>query len=276
VPPLRLAVVSDTHLSRRTPEAQANWTAVVDHLAATRPDFVVHAGDLALDGPGDPDDLAGARGQLDRIPVPWGAVPGNHDIGDNPRADQPPDQAVDAEHRRRWLDTIGPDWWTVDVDGWTIVGIDAQLFGSGLDAEAEQQEWLDAQLERADGTVVLVTHKPITGPDDELASAPPYRFVPEPARSWLVDRLAGGGVPLVVSGHVHQFRVLDLGGLRHAWAPTTWTVLPAEMQPTFGVKRGGILTVELGADGLGEPSLVEPAGFTQLTLVRDVPNPYAH
>jgi hypothetical protein len=48
------------------------------------------------------------------------------------------------------------------------------------------------------------------------------------------------------------------------------------MQPTFGVKRGGILTVELGADGLGEPSLVEPAGFTQLTLVRDVPNPYAH
>jgi predicted phosphodiesterase len=273
---VRLAVVSDTHLSHRTPEAQANWAAVVDYLAASEPDFVVHAGDLALDGPGDPQDLADARRQLDRVPVPWRAIPGNHDIGDNPRVDQPVDQAVDAERRRRWLDTIGPDWWTVDVDGWTIVGVDAQLFGSGLDAEAEQREWLDAQIGRADRTVVLVTHKPVTGPDDELASAPPYRFVPEPARSWLVDRLAGGGIPLVVSGHVHQFRVLDIGGIRHAWAPTTWTVLPADMQPTLGVKRGRILTVKLNAHKPDAPSLVEPPGFRQLTLGRDVPNPYEH
>jgi hypothetical protein len=46
------------------------------------------------------------------------------------------------------------------------------------------------------------------------------------------------------------------------------------MQPTLGVKRGGILTIELGPDGPGAPSLVEPPGFTQLTLVCDVPNPY--
>jgi hypothetical protein len=48
------------------------------------------------------------------------------------------------------------------------------------------------------------------------------------------------------------------------------------MQPTFGVKRGGFLTVEIGTDGPSAPSLVEPPGFTQLTLERDVPNPYSH
>ncbi|HEX6420490.1 MAG TPA: metallophosphoesterase, partial [Acidimicrobiales bacterium] len=77
--PPRLLVVSDTHLSPRTPEADTNWDAVVRHVAATRPDLVVHAGDVSLDGALAPGDLDHARRRLDRLPVPWRAVPGNHD-----------------------------------------------------------------------------------------------------------------------------------------------------------------------------------------------------
>ena len=206
----------------------------------------------------------------------WRAIPGNHDIGDNPRPGLAAAETVDDERRRRWLDTIGPDWWRVDLDGWTLVGVDAQLFASGLVAEAEQQAWLDDQLAGAPGNVALVVHKPIVGPAAEVAAAPPYRFVPAPARAWLADRLAGGAVALVVSGHVHQFRVLDVDGVRHAWAPTTWTVFPEEMQATFGTKRGGVLAIDLEPHGPGEPRLVEPPGFRQLLLGRDVPTPQPH
>ena len=278
MPTVRLAVVSDTHLSRATPEARRNWDAVVGYLTDDPPDLVIHAGDLTFDGANDRRDLEDARALLDRLPRPWRAVPGNHDIGDNPRPEQPAGEAVDDERRDRWLTTIGADWWSERLDGWTVVAVDAQLFGSGLAAEAEQREWLEAELGAAPSgdRVVFVSHKPVNGPDDELATAPPYRFLPPPTRAWLGDLLRATGVPMVVSGHVHQYRVLELDGRCHAWAPTTWAVLPDDMQPTFGTKRGGLLTLQLHEDGPGHPTLVEPPGFNQHTLMRDLPNPYGH
>ncbi len=81
-------------------------------------------------------------------------------------------------------------------------------------------------------------------------------------------------MPLVLSGHVHQFRVLDLGARRHVWAPTTWAVLPDEMQASLGTKRCGIVSVTLGADRPPEATLVEPDGIGQHTLTVDVPIPH--
>jgi hypothetical protein len=45
--------------------------------------------------------------------VRWIAVPGNHDVGDNPGVSAGPDATIDRI--RRWQDTIGPDRWTVDL-----------------------------------------------------------------------------------------------------------------------------------------------------------------
>jgi 3',5'-cyclic AMP phosphodiesterase CpdA len=275
---LRLTVVSDSHLSPHTPEAGTNWDAVVDHVARDRPDLVIHAGDLTAHGNDDGGEIVAARRALDRLDVPWRAVPGNHDIGDNPWDGQPDDYAVNDERRQRWVDAIGPDWWTVDAGDWQIVAVDAQLFGSGLDAEAEQGEWLERVV--GDGSeprpLLFVSHKPIAGPADELATAPPYRFLPTAHRRQLRELLGRRPVPIVVSGHVHQYRVLDFDGTRHAWAPTTWSVLPDDVQPLFGTKRCGILSVELGATGNATPSLVEPPGIGQFTLGRDIANPYSH
>ena len=78
----RVVVVSDSHLSARTPEATAHWDALVDHVAAAAPDLVVHAGDISTDGELAPDDLAYARAQLDRLARRSAVLPGNHDVGD--------------------------------------------------------------------------------------------------------------------------------------------------------------------------------------------------
>jgi 3',5'-cyclic AMP phosphodiesterase CpdA len=270
----RVVVVSDTHLSPRAPEAASNWEAVVDYVGRAQPELVLHAGDLTLDGASTTAELGQARARLDSLPAPWLAVPGNHDIGDNPGVS--PAEAISEERLGRWLADVGPDHWQADIGPWTLLGINAQLFGSGLDAEAAQWEWLSAQLsdrERSRPTV-LVCHKPIYAGPAELAGAPSYRFVPNAARRRLMDLFADGSVPLVVSGHVHQFRRLADGHRSHIWAPTTWALLPEHAQRTVGLKQCGVLSLSLGHGGEADVELISPPGMRDLTLLVDIPDPY--
>lgn len=182
----RVLVVSDSHLSSRTPEAVANWDSVVAHIAADEPDIVVHAGDVSTDGAEVGDDLAFARTQVERCVRPLYVLPGNHDLGDNPHAgnprirpevtvgggqrsnadpradgdaasdgagDEPTDTGqggheplIRAETLARYREHLAPDRWTVDIPGWRLIGLNALLFDSGLDDEDDQWAWLDAQV----------------------------------------------------------------------------------------------------------------------------------
>ena len=272
----RVILVSDSHLSASAPQAQANWDAVVAYVGACQPDLVIHLGDLSLDGARDATDLRHGRAQLDRLPAPWLAVPGNHDIGDNPSPGTPAGGTVDAARRQRWLDVVGADYWSASVGGWTVLALNAQLLDSGLEAEAAQWSWLEEQAGRLGGRppVALITHKPITTDRTELAAAPSYRFWPPVARERLA-RLFGASPPaLVMSGHVHQYRLLRHDGTDHLWVPTTWAVLPGHVQPVFGAKRCGIVSLTLGAAPPAHHELVEPDGLEQLTLTVDLPDPY--
>ena len=173
---------------------------------------MLHLGDLALDGTGD--DLAAARLQLDRLAAPWRAVPGNHDIGDNPWDGSPEGIAVDADRRQRWLDAIGPDWWSVTLGDWRLVAVDAQLFGSGLEAEAQQWSWLEEQFaSAAQGRSRSSPTSRSPRRPAKLAASPVYRFVPERRGARLTELTAAGAVDVVLSGHVHQYRVLDADGV---------------------------------------------------------------
>jgi predicted phosphodiesterase len=272
----RVILVSDTHLSASAPQAQANWDAVLGYVGVCAPDLVIHLGDLSLDGASDAADLRRGRTQLDRLPAPWHAVPGNHDIGDNPWPGAPAGIAMDTARHQRWLDIVGADHWSVTVGGWTVLATNAQLLGSGLAAEAAQWSWLEEQVGRHRGRqpLALITHKPVTATGTELAAAPPHRFWPPPARDRLA-RLFGGTPPaLVLSGHVHQYRVLRLDGTEHLWVPTTWAVLPAHIQPVLGAKRCGIVSLTLATGTPASHELIEPDGLEQLTLSIDLPDPY--
>ena len=157
-----IVLLSDIHLSRARPFFHANWELLLRDLGTRpAPDLFIVTGDLALDGPIRSDDLAFARTQLDRLPAPWHAIPGNHDIGSN-RPDLRGEMVVDAARRAAWLEHLGPDWWSLDLPGWRLIGLDCLIAGSGLDAEATQAAFLDDAIAGAGGRqVALFYHKPL-------------------------------------------------------------------------------------------------------------------
>jgi len=273
--PARVLVVSDSHLSARTPEAVTNWDAVVDHVAATAPELVVHAGDVSAQGADRADDLTFAAGHLARVGAPLGVVPGNHDGGAPPGL--PGHAAVVADDRvAAFRAAFGADRFARRAGRWTVVGIDVQVLGSGTAAEDEQWRWLDEVLVGdGAGPTAVVLHKPLAVPEADRPGRP-ARYVQPDASRRLAPLLAAAGVQVVVSGHVHQWLRHEPDGRLHLWAPTTWAVLPDSWQPPVGEKRTGALELALHDDGRVDVGIVRPPGLLQQALGDGtVADPYA-
>ncbi|HEY4892543.1 MAG TPA: metallophosphoesterase, partial [Reyranella sp.] len=134
----RIAQISDTHLSDEKPFFVDNFVRIGEALRAERPDLVLNSGDISLDGASTESDLAAARVLHDAIGLPVRFLPGNHDIGDCQDAPAHGEGTIDAGRRARYVTHFGNDWWTLDVPGWRLLGINAQLLGSDLVAAHAQ------------------------------------------------------------------------------------------------------------------------------------------
>jgi 3',5'-cyclic AMP phosphodiesterase CpdA len=243
----RIVVLSDIHLSPTHGFFWDNWCIARDFANASAAEAVVVNGDLCINGPDSDAEitfaasaLAGLRGRV--LPLP-----GNHDVGDEPPG-QDPGQIVDAARLARWDAAFGADRWAFDAGNWLLAGVNAQLFGSGLAREDEQNRWLDEQVAAAAGRpVALFLHKPIfiDEPGEEPATA--ASIVPS-ARAGLLARLATGDVRLVVSGHLHEHRDRMLSGTRHLWAPAVAFAAP-ELRHG-GTAGCGLLVLDFSRDGI--------------------------
>lgn len=237
---LMLAQLSDIHLSRSRPFFQFNWEVVLAELAALRPDHVIVTGDLALNGPDDADDIAFARAQLERLPCPWSAVPGNHDLGlvpIRPGVHQP----ISETRREAYLHHFGADRFRLSFGDWTLLGLNTQLLGSGLAAEAEQHAWLEAELRAAAGRpVALFQHYPLfrERPDETAIG---HSFVVPAARARVMALLEGSSVQLVASGHLHREKRMVHAGIAYQWAPATAFIEGADPKQHGGLAYNGFL-----------------------------------
>lgn len=208
--------LSDTHLSRRRAYTTGNFERVVELLAADPPDLIVHTGDIVLVDPDDDDDHQFAKELIDRLGVPVLALPGNHDVGEPHPAEPDP---VTTERLDRFRRVWGSDRFTVDVEAWRLVGLDAMLLGSGLPDEDEQWAWLDDALGH-DGPVAVFLHKPLLFPSDRADTT--AGTLPSEPQQRLQRRLAASNVRLVASGHLHRHTSgLLPSGQAFVWAPTT-------------------------------------------------------
>jgi 3',5'-cyclic-AMP phosphodiesterase len=269
----RIAQISDSHLSDEKPFFVDNFVRIGEALRADRPDLVLNSGDISLDGASTESDLAAARALHDGLDLPVRFLPGNHDIGDCQDAPAHGEGAIDAVRRERYLRHFGADWWSFDVPGWRLLGINAQLLGSDLSA-AEQQDAAIAETAAGLGrrSLALFLHKPMFDRDVEETEIT-GRFVNPAPRQRLVA-LLGGAVPaLVACGHVHQYRSTDAAGVRHVWGTSTAFVLPDRLQPRYGTKEVGYVEHRLKPDGTHDSRLVQVAGVPTLNIA-DFPGAY--
>jgi 3',5'-cyclic AMP phosphodiesterase CpdA len=248
----RLTQISDTHLARRLQSLTDNFHRVSEHIDATRPDLVINSGDISFDGPNSRSDLEFAKELHDALPVPCRHLPGNHDIGDNPTAVGPvPKQPATEKERQNYLSVIGEDRWRFDAAGWCFIGLNSLIMNTRIESEAEQFDWLAAELARINGRpVALFLHKPLflDTPDDAETAETAIRYVPQPRRKALIELLSSVDLRLVASGHIHQRRDFTFSRTRHVWAPSTGFLLPERIQPVIGVKEVGLVEYRFQPD----------------------------
>lgn len=215
----RILQISDTHIM---PEGRL-FQGRVDTAAALRTmlsglgrllpaigpvDRLVVSGDLTDTG------CALAYAQFNAImavcPLPWRAIPGNHDGREGLRA-----LAPDAA----WMPARGPINWREDIGATTILGLDTLVEGAAHGAlTTETLDWLSASLRDLQGRQLLLFmhHPPCrTGIEamDEIGLL-------EPAH--LAEVIAKHDGPLQIAcGHVHRMMIGQFGARRVVIAPGT-------------------------------------------------------
>jgi hypothetical protein len=228
-PATTLLVVADSHLTSR---ATGTWKlfhrteerlrAAIEGANRLGVDAVLGLGDLTRAGaPHEFDRLDALLADLD---APFLAVPGNHDVqkpgpdGDS-GSETPPVEAFAERYapgalpfaeRIGGIDVLGLDSATAPD------GEPSTTHGGASDPRAVPADglaWLDAALDGA-GTPVVALHHPIADASIRDGGGLPtggYRVRNADA---VTELLAGHGVPLVLSGHVHWPSVALLGGAR--------------------------------------------------------------
>ena len=245
---MRILLITDTHVAPGVAALDANWSAAAAYARRSGADLTIHLGDVTADGVGSQSHFDHARRLLEDWPTPWRVIPGNHDVGDNP-----PQPGVAAVHPLRpdrlsaFRGMFGDDHWTFEADGWRLIGLNAQLFGSGSREEDAQSGWLEQAVAGRQPTILFL-HKPLVAPGSN-ADIMPSRYVPVAERERLLGTFADAGLRLVVSGHVHQSLERGVDGVRHSWLPSASFILPDPMQDRVGEKIVGLGILDLGRDG---------------------------
>lgn len=238
---MRIALVADTHLSARSPHCVANWQAAREAIARMGADLTIHLGDITLDGQTHGEELAFASSLVRQWPNEMLCLPGNHDLGDGSG-----EQAFDARLREAYRAHFGADCWAVKAGDWKLLGINAQLLGTGSNEEDRQWQWLTSQASASadHAHTALFLHRPLL----RLQPAEHDRHGRYVRKEETARLLAGplkSTLRLVVSGHTHQYLDIVVDGVRHIWMPSTAFILPDELQTRIGEKLVGMGMIDL-------------------------------
>ena len=230
----RLAVLADPHLSTGAEGSSKLFEHTEAHLAnavadVRRRDVAALAcvGDLTKDG--EPWNFDRFDELLADLPVPFYAVPGNHDVPKTGDDHEPTPVSTFAE---RYAPPGQEFPFHVRVGGIDLLGVNTAGDRSVLHDSHEglvtddQLDALAGMLEGAETPVVLAHHNlPAMAAQlrEHRDRAEPDMFVPPELRSPepLVDLLVERDVPLLFTGHLHLPSAASEGTVREIMAPTT-------------------------------------------------------
>lgn len=257
--------LSDTHLSDRFTYYASNNEISAAAVAGESCDHIVHTGDITLDGIRHVRDFADCVAFTNIVGRDVRYLPGNHDIGDNPKFSKPGlmGSAVSDDRLRRHEEFFGDTWWSFDEGAWRIIGINAMIIGSGLPQERKQYDWVASQVESVgDRFIALFSHLPIfiDTPEDGLALN--YWSIDPVGHDHMRGLIEHPNLRLIASGHLHQQRSRKFAKINLEWCPSTaFTTGPALVPEMGGSRQVGYLVHRFHGNGNVETTMTAPQGL---------------
>ncbi len=230
--PFKFLHINDHHLGtarsyRFRPAINQRWAAIKQQLAQIEADLLLIGGDLTRDGDTHEHEYRLAREDLDTLPFPTFVIPGNMDVGnkhtdrEGPGSDRD-DVSLNMTSRRLGLfaSYFGPINWTFMHKEVRFTGFYAAVAGSGLPEEDRFWRFMQrlGDLPGAQHHVAMMHYWPymesadeptwdITDPDQYLNW---YFSIDQPHRGRILDLLEAVGVDVILCGHVHTGRPVEV------------------------------------------------------------------
>ena len=227
------AVITDTHLNENEDECNSPFDVnrranrrlryVIDDLNKRDLAMVLHLGDVVHPVPSMgilyAESAARFHEQMSSLKHPLHIIPGNHDVGDK-YIPWGPAGTVNDEFLAAWTEHFGDHYFEVTHDDSSFIGINAQLIGSGLDMEQEQQLWLESTLQKNNGKrIYLFTHYPPFLADEDEPEH--YDNLADKGRKWLLSLISKHNIEALFAGHVHHFWYNQVGDCQCYLLPST-------------------------------------------------------
>lgn len=262
---MRIVQISDTHLLAPGGVMSDNLSVVMEFInTELRPDLVVHTGDVIGIWPDDREDREAAAAALGSLQAPLLVVPGNHDVGE-PGLSPWMGLVVTSERVAAHGRAFGEVPFIESFGEWGILGLNSQLFGSGLAEEEEQWDWLERTLAKPGGPLLLFLHRPLWAPYPGAAAD---NMIPDVDSSRMLALPGAERLRAVGSGHLHCHRIRQRPEVLEVWAPAT--ACTGDLEDVSSVlTRCGVVEWLLDGDRC-EARLLTPSGLDE-RAVREIP-----
>lgn len=203
---------------RFRPSINQRWAAIKAQVAQSSADLMLHGGDFTRDGDTHEYEYLQARRDLEDLPFPTFAIPGNMDVGNkhthvNSAKRDDVSLNMTSKRLRLFAAYYGPLQWTFVHRDVRFTGFYAALAGSGLHEEQMMWDMIERlhTLPPARHHVAVMHYWPyihdvdeptwdITDPDQYL---PWYFSIDRDPRLRLMDALQKANVTMLFCGHVH-------------------------------------------------------------------------
>jgi len=212
--PLRVGVIGDSGFGELV------TAQLVEQMGRERLDFVIHTGDLVYNA-GENASPAEAFALkyfqpfaplLHQLPIY--AVPGNHDYAQDVRVDGKPYyfHTFPPLSDAKWATQPSPakqQYYALVYQNIQFIFLDSQVF-FGEEGRKEQDAWLTQRLQDDQFAYnVVISHVPL------FSSSAIHPEDSQPVRQAWHGKFAGAGVPLVLSGHSHNYERLLVDGVTY-------------------------------------------------------------
>jgi 3',5'-cyclic AMP phosphodiesterase CpdA len=246
----RILQISDLHIM---PEGQL-FNGTIDTAAALRQMLAGLTRLLPVIGPverlvisGDLTET-GCKGAYDNVraimadaPLPWRAIPGNHDSREVMRTFAAQDD---------WMPDDGPINWREDLDDVTILGLDTLVEGAAHGALTDATlAWLSATLRdlRHRPVLIFMHHPPV---DTGISAMDAIGLTPNPRFEGLL-RDHGGQIQ-IACGHVHRMITGQFAGRPVTIAPGTSHAVRLDLRMDAGITfipgHSGVVMHDIGIE----------------------------